>query len=166
MKDLLWFQSYKFDKVSELLGPVKMSVTQIEAGTGHNVVPDLCRFVVDVRCTDAYSLKETLHTIEEHTAGKIIPRSKRLHPSGISINHPIVRAANSLNINCYGSPTLSDQSLMPFDSVKIGPGDSKRSHTADEFIYLDQIEKGIDIYIKLLEGIQGLAKTINQNQKI
>ena len=101
LRDLEWFQSYKFDRESELLGPVKMSVTQIEAGTGHNVVPDICRFVVDVRCTDVYSLEETLNIIEEHTDGTIVPRSRRLKPSGISLNHPVVKAAKSLNINCY-----------------------------------------------------------------
>lgn len=148
-----WFKSFEFPKVSENLGPVKMSVTVIEAGKQHNVVPDTCRFVVDVRTTDAYSNEETLAIIREHVDCDVTPRSTRLNPSGISENHPIVKAGKALGRNTYGSPTLSDQALMPFPSVKLGPGDSSRSHTADEYIKLDEIEEGISLYIKMLEMI-------------
>lgn len=153
LKDIEWFRNYAFNKVSGALGPVKMSVTVIEAGKQHNVVPDECRFVVDVRTTDAYSNEETLEIIRKHVNCQVTPRSTRLNPSGIEKNHPIVKAGLGLGRTSYGSPTLSDQALMPFSSVKIGPGDSARSHTADEFIYVEEIEEGISLYIKLLESI-------------
>ena len=150
MKDIDWFRTYSFPKVSESLGPVKMSVTVIEAGKQHNVVPDECRFVVDVRTTDAYSNLETLEIIREHVDCEVNPRSTRLNPSGISADHPLVKAGLALGRSTYGSPTLSDQALMPFPSLKMGPGDSARSHTPDEYIYLSEIEEGIKIYIELL----------------
>ena len=125
----------------------------IDAGSQHNVVPDECRFVVDVRTTDAYSNQETLDIIKANVSSEVTPRSTRLNPSGIDINHPIVKAGSSLGRKTYGSPTLSDQALMPFPTLKIGPGDSARSHTADEFIYVNEIEEGIGLYIKLLSTV-------------
>lgn len=153
IKNIEWFKNYQFTKVSEMLGPVKMSVTMIDAGSQHNVVPDECRFVVDVRTTDAYSNQETLDIIKANVSSEVTPRSTRLNPSGIDINHPIVKAGSSLGRKTYGSPTLSDQALMPFPTLKIGPGDSARSHTADEFIYVNEIEEGIGLYIKLLSTV-------------
>ncbi len=151
--DIEWFKGFVFPRVSESLGPVKMSVTVIEAGKQHNVVPDKCSFVVDVRTTDAYSNQETLAIVREHVDCEVSPRSTRLNPSGIGDNHPIVKAGKSLGRNTYGSPTLSDQALMPFPSVKVGPGDSARSHTADEYVKLQEIEEGIKLYITMLESM-------------
>ncbi|MEO0556449.1 MAG: M20 family metallo-hydrolase [Bacteroidota bacterium] len=157
-KDIEWFRSYRFEKESEMLGKVKTQVTQIEAGSQHNVVPDTCHFVVDVRATDAYSLEETLKIIRDHTGCEVKPRSVRLQPSGISEGHPILEMAKKLGIATYGSPTLSDQALMPWPSVKIGPGDSARSHTADEYIELDEIEKGIEGYVKIINKLNEIWK--------
>jgi acetylornithine deacetylase len=154
LEDIIWFQSFQFPKVSAALGPIKMSVTVINAGTQHNVVPDECHFVVDVRATDAYTLEETLEIIKQNVKCEVKPRSVRLNPSGISEEHPIVKKGTALGLKSYGSPTLSDQALMPFASIKIGPGDSARSHTADEYIYVEEIEKGIARYIALLENLE------------
>jgi acetylornithine deacetylase len=151
--DINWFRNYEFEKISESLGPIKMSVTVINAGTQHNVVPDECSFVVDVRATDAYSLEETLEIIKQNVKCEVTPRSVRLHPSGISLEHPIVKKGIALGMKTYGSPTLSDQALMPFTSIKIGPGDSARSHTADEYIYVKEIYGGIEGYVELLKGL-------------
>ncbi len=147
-------KSLEFPEVSPTLGPVKISVTQINAGTQHNVVPDTCNLVVDVRTTDAYSNSDTLRIIRE-TAPEctFTPRSIRLNPSSIAPSHPIVRRLIMLGGEPFGSPTLSDQSLMPWPSVKVGPGDSARSHTADEFIMLDEIRTAIAVYIRVLNGI-------------
>ncbi len=153
IEDINWFKSYQFPKVSATLGPVKMSVTMIQAGQQHNVVPAECRFTVDIRLTDAYSMEEVLETIQAQCKSEIIPRSLRLRPSGIALDHPLVVAAKKFNINRYGSPTTSDQALIPRPSVKIGPGDSARSHSADEFIYVKEIQQGIETYIKLLNEI-------------
>lgn len=153
LEDIEWFKKYEFAKVSKSLGPIKMSVTQINAGSQHNVVPDVCSFVVDVRATDAYTLEETLEIIKSSVKSEVKPRSVRLQPSGITMEHPIVQKGQSLGMKAYGSPTLSDQALMPYTSIKIGPGDSARSHTADEFIYLEEIKSGIEKYIELLEGL-------------
>lgn len=153
LQDIAWFRDYQFPLVSESLGGIKMSVTQIQSGTQHNVVPDTCTFVVDVRATDAYSLEETLEIIRENVKSDVSPRSVRLKPSGISASHPIVQKGLSLGMQTYGSPTLSDQALMPYTSIKIGPGDSARSHTADEFIYVEEIHQGISKYIALLDGL-------------
>ena len=152
--DINWFRNYEFEKISESLGPIKMSVTVINAGTQHNVVPDECSFVVDVRATDAYSLEETLEIIKQNVKCEVTPRSVRLHPSGISLEHPIVKKGIALGMKPYGSPTLSDQALMPFTSIKIGPGDSARSHTADEYIYVKEIYGGIEGYVELLKGLR------------
>lgn len=154
LKDIKWFQQYQFDKVSELLGPVKMSVTQVNAGTQHNVVPDTCRFVVDVRTNEFYSNEEAYQIICEHTDCMVKARSFRLNSSRIELTHPIVKVGQSIGLSYYGSPTLSDQSLIPFPSLKIGPGKSARSHTADEFVLISEIEAGIKTYIELIEGFK------------
>ncbi|MEL7340147.1 MAG: M20 family metallo-hydrolase [Bacteroidota bacterium] len=154
MPDIDWFQNYEFDKVSDFLGPVKMSVTQIEAGTQHNVVPDFCHFVVDVRTNEWYSNQEAFAVIDQHTQCEVKPRSFRLNSSRLPAEHPIVRQGRKLGRKTYGSPTLSDQALMAFPTLKIGPGDSARSHTADEYIKLSEIEEGIALYMELLEGTE------------
>lgn len=151
--DIEWFRTYKFPRVSEMLGEIKMTVTIIHAGSQHNVVPDECKFTVDVRVTDAYTLEEILGIIQKSVTCEVVPRSLRLRPSGISSDHPLVIAANKLGIKQYGSPTTSDQALIPVPSVKIGPGDSARSHSADEFIFVDEINRGIDTYIQLIKSI-------------
>lgn len=153
IEDISWFGSYRFEKVSAWLGEVKMTVTAIHAGDAHNMVPATCSFVVDVRVTDAYTPEEVLETIRQHVHCRVVPRSVRLRPSGIDPNHPLVCAATSLGIESYGSPTTSDQALIPVPSVKIGPGDSQRSHTADEFIGLDELRQGMDVYIRLLHRL-------------
>ncbi len=153
LTDIAWFQSYKFDKQSEFLGPVKMSVTLINAGSQHNVVPASCTFVVDVRTTDVYSNAEVLQLIKQHVKSNVAARSTRLNPSSIAVEHPIVQAGLALGKKLYGSPTMSDQALIPYPSIKVGPGDSARSHTADEFIYLQELEDGVKFYIDLLRQV-------------
>ncbi|WP_299985934.1 M20 family metallo-hydrolase [uncultured Pontibacter sp.] len=153
LPDITWFQTYRFPKVSEHLGPVKMSVTMIEAGTQHNVVPDKCRFTVDVRLTDAYSMEEVLEVIRQHVKAEVTPRSMRLKPSSIPMEHPLVQTGIALGRSTYGSPTTSDQALLSIPSLKLGPGDSARSHMADEYIYLNEIEVGISLYIDILEKV-------------
>lgn len=153
LKDIEWFRTFQFPKISETLGAVKMSVTMINAGEQHNVVPATCNFTVDVRVTDAYSHEEILAVIRRHVQSEITPRSLRMRSSSMAKDHPIVQAALALGKNLYGSPTTSDQALIPSPSVKIGPGDSARSHSADEFIYLNEIEAGIKTYIGLLEAV-------------
>ena len=151
IKDINWFQNYRFNKISDSLGDVKMSVTMINSGSQHNVVPDSCRFVVDIRSTDLYSNEEILEIASDHVECKVTPRSTRLQSSGLPPGHVLRKYANELGVTTFGSPTLSDQALMNFPSVKIGPGDSARSHTANEFIEIDEIVRGIDLYIRLLE---------------
>lgn len=153
IKDIEWLRTYKFPKVSPSLGDVKMTTTVIHAGKQHNVVPAECQYTVDVRVTDQYSLEEVLETIKKNVKASVIPRSLRMRPSGIPEDHVLVRAAKKIGIPLYGSPTTSDQALIPVPSVKIGPGDSARSHTADEFIYVEEIVKGIDTYIALLSEV-------------
>ena len=153
MDDIRWFRDYRFEKNSDQLGPVKMSVTQIQAGYQHNVVPDECTFVVDVRTNECYSNQEIVDIISQHVGSEVNPRSLRLNSSGIPLDHPLVLKAKEMGKKLYGSPTLSDQALMPFPSVKIGPGDSARSHTADEYIKLSEIRAGIETYIQLLEDL-------------
>ena len=155
LPDLNWFKDYRFPKESETLGPVKMSVTVIHTSNkAHNVVPADCSFVVDVRATDRYTLEELLDIIRANVSCEVKPRSTRMRPSFIPMDHPFVLAGISIGKTCYGSPTTSDQALIPATSVKMGPGDSARSHTADEYIHLHEIKEGIDSYIKLLEMIQ------------
>ena len=150
IKDINWFSSYVFPNQSNETGSVKMSVTVINSGSQHNVVPSECDFVVDVRVNDKYSNSEVLDIIKSNVNCEVSARSTRLNSSGVSTDHPIRVVADKLNINTYGSPTLSDQSLMPCESVKMGPGDSVRSHTADEFIYVDELEQAIPKYIAVL----------------
>ncbi|HXH99247.1 MAG TPA: M20 family metallo-hydrolase [Sphingobacteriaceae bacterium] len=154
LKDIEWFRTYQFPKISEVFGSVKMSVTIINAGSQHNVVPAKCEFAVDIRVTDAYRNEEVLEIVREHVSCEVNPRSVRLKPSSIDKNHPIVQAGSvALGRKTYGSPTTSDQALLDIPSLKIGPGDSARSHMADEFIYIDEIKQGIDLYIKILGEI-------------
>jgi acetylornithine deacetylase len=154
IKDIEWFQSYRFPKRSELLGPVKMSVTSIETDNkAHNIIPSQCNFVVDIRVNELYTFEEVINVIQQNVNCKIQPRSTRLRSTSIALDHPLVKAGLSLGRNYYGSPTTSDKALMPFPTLKIGPGDSARSHIADEFIYLDEIKEGIEIYIQLLQQI-------------
>ena len=151
--DIEWFRTYEFAKKSSLFGPIKMSVTVIEAGSQHNVVPAVCKFTVDVRVTDAYRNEEVLKIIRQNVNCEVTPRSTRIKSSSISEDHPIVKAGISLGRKTYGSPTTSDQALLDIPSLKIGPGDSARSHMANEFIYVDEIEQGIDLYIQLIGKI-------------
>ena len=155
-KDIEWFQSYKFPKVSQLLGPMKMRVTVIETeNKAHNVVPAHCKFVVDTRVNELYSFEEVLDIIKSNVKSDIQPRSTRLRSTSIPLNHPLVLSGIQLGRDYYGSPTTSDKALMNFPTLKMGPGDSARSHTADEYIYLDEIKNGIETYIRLLDGIDG-----------
>ncbi len=153
LPDIEWFKNYRFPIVSQTLGPIKMTVTIINAGKQHNVVPAECHYTVDVRVTDAYTLEELLVVIKQNVKSEVSPRSMRMRPSGIAEEHPLVQSAIKLGINRYGSPTTSDQALIPTPSVKMGPGDSARSHTADEFIYVDEIRQGIETYIKVLNEV-------------
>lgn len=153
LDDIEWIRNYSFPKNSEVLGPVKMSVTQINAGSQHNVVPATCHFVMDVRVNEHYSNEEVFDIINAHTKSEMKARSFRLNSSSIPENHPIVQAGIGLGRTTYGSPTLSDQAVLSCPSLKLGPGDSTRSHQANEYIYLNEIEEGIDLYIKLFETI-------------
>lgn len=154
IKDIDWFSSYKFDKVSDLLGPVKMSVTVIETDNkAHNVVPAQCRFVVDCRVSELYTFEEMLEVIRANVQSEVTPRSTRLRSSAIALDHPMVKAGLKMGRSYYGSPTTSDKALMLFPALKIGPGDSARSHTADEYIYIDEINEGIELYIQLLNQL-------------
>ncbi len=149
-----WFKNYQFPNESPWLGKVKLSVTMIEAGTQHNVVPDLCKFTVDVRTNECYSNPEVFETIEKNCNCEVKARSFRLNSSSIPKDHPVVQRAEILGKIPFGSPTLSDQSLMPFPTLKMGPGLSSRSHTADEFIEKIEIREAIDLYFKLLNGLK------------
>jgi acetylornithine deacetylase len=153
MKDLHWIENYQFKKISPLLGPVKMTVTMISAGTQHNVIPDTCKYVIDVRTTPEYSHEQVLDIMRDNLKAEIKPRTTRLNPSHIDKEHLIVKAADKLGIETFGSTTLSDQAVLQIPSVKIGPGKSERSHTADEYIRLDEIQEGLEIYIRLLKSI-------------
>jgi acetylornithine deacetylase len=150
MNDIEWLRNYTFPKVSELLGPVKISVTIINAGNQHNVVPDSCTFTADIRINERYTHEEILETIQQNIQSEIKPRSMRMRSSFIPKEHPLVQAGLALGRTIYGSPTTSDKALMPFPALKMGPGDSARSHTANEFVYLTEIKEGIEIYIQLL----------------
>ena len=151
---LQWFRDFKFEKTSNALGDVKMTVTQMNAGSQHNVVPAHVDLVVDVRVNDAYSNQEIADILQEESpCTKITPRSLRLNSSAISVEHDLVKAGVAMGRATYGSPTLSDQAALSCQSLKLGPGDSTRSHSADEFIYLSEIEEGIKIYIELLNRV-------------
>lgn len=149
MRDIAWLHGYRFPIESETLGVVLMTVTQIQAGSQHNVVPDRCAFVVDVRVPDTYTLEGVLDVIRAHVASEVVPRSMRLRSSSIDAAHPLVAAARALGIETFGSATLSDQARIAVPSVKIGPGESERSHTADEHVTLDEFAHGVRTYLDL-----------------
>lgn len=154
VKDIEWIRQYRFDKVSDLLGPVKMTVTSFNTeNKQHNMVPASAEYLIDIRVNELYEFDEILDTLKANLNSNISPRSTRIKSTLITPNHPIVQVGESLGSICYGSPTTSDKALMPFPALKVGPGDSARSHTADEFIYLLEIEKGIEFYINLLKGV-------------
>ncbi len=153
IQDINWLTTYQFPKVSPTLGPIKMSVTIINAGTQHNVVPDACTFTVDVRVTEQYTLEEIIETIRANIQSEVKPRSIRLKPSSIPVDHPIVLAGLALGRTTYGSPTTSDQALLDCPSLKCGPGHSGRSHTANEFIYVQEVGEGIAGYVVMLEQV-------------
>ena len=154
IKDIQWMQQYTFPRVSELLGPCRLNVTVIETeNKAHNVVPASCRFVVDARINELYSFEEVIEIIGSHISSEISPRSTRLRSTLIPLDHPIVKAGHNLGLTHYGSPTTSDKALMDFPALKIGPGDSARSHTADEYIYTSEIREGISIYLDLLNQL-------------
>lgn len=153
MRAINWFETYSFSKISETLNDTKMTVTQINAGSQHNVVPATCHFVVDIRVNDHYSNQEVLNIVKDHVSVEVKERSLNLNSSAIPKDHEIVKAGIKLGRKIYGSPTLSDQANLNCPSLKLGPGDSLRSHMADEFIYEEEIHQGIELYIKLLEEI-------------
>lgn len=154
LDDLRWFKEFQFEKESPLLGAVKMSVTQINAGTQHNVVPDRCNFTIDIRSNELYSNEEIFEVIKKNVKSEVRARSYRLNSSSISQDHPVVQKAIDLGKVPYGSPTLSDQALMPFPTLKMGPGRSSRSHTADEYVLIKEIEEALVIYMELLDGLK------------
>lgn len=153
IEDIQWFKSHSFDRVSDFLGAVKMSVTQINAGTQHNVVPDRCTFVVDVRPNGMYTNPELLEMIKSSVSCEVKERSTRIGSSHLPMDHPAVVRGLSLGLEPFGSPTTSNQALCHFPTLKIGPGDSARSHSADEYIRLDEIGDGIETYVALLDGL-------------
>ena len=153
LPDIEWFRTHRFEKESNILGPVKMTVTQIDAGTQHNVVPDTCSIVVDIRTNECYSNEELYAEICKNISSEAKARSFRLNSSCIDIAHPFVKRAIEMGKEPFGSPTLSDQALMPFPSVKMGPGKSSRSHTADEYVMLDEIREAIEVYANILDGL-------------
>jgi len=154
LDDIRWFKDYQLPKISELLGSSKMTVTVVETDNkAHNVVPSQCKFVVDIRVNELYSFEEVLSIIRSNITSEVQPRSTRLRSTSISVDHPLVQAGKSLGKKSYGSPTTSDKALMPFPALKIGPGDSARSHTADEYIFINEISEGVEFYITLLKQL-------------
>jgi acetylornithine deacetylase len=151
LADLEKVKNFKFAKVSPFLGPTKVSCTVIQAGDQHNMVPELCRYVLDVRVNELYTHEEILEELKAVLSANLIPRSTRLRSSCLPEGHLLHEVAKNLGLESFGSPTLSDQALIPYSSAKIGPGDSARSHTADEFIYIHEIQDGITRYIEILE---------------
>lgn len=152
LPDIEWFKKFEFEKVSNLLGKVKMSVTVIETeNKQHNVVPSTCKMVVDVRVNELYSFEEILEIIGKNVQSSVTPRSLRMRSTGIALEHPLIQAGIALGKGYYGSVTTSDKALMPFPALKMGPGDSARSHTADEFVFVKEIEEGINTYIQLID---------------
>ena len=153
LADINWFSAYQFPKQSAFMGPVKMTVTEINAGVQHNIIPHECHFTVDVRLSDCYSTGEVLSIIKEHTNCRVDTRSGILKPSCINHLHPIVRAGVAIGLKTYISPTSSDQGWMDVPSLKMGPGDSARSHMPNEYIFVNEIAEGINIYIRLLNSL-------------
>lgn len=154
MMDIEWIYTYQFEKWSDLLGPVKMTVTSVQTeNKAHNVVPDQCSYIVDVRLNELYTHEEVFQLIKANLQATVEMRSDRLKSSMIAIDHPLVKAGSAIGRTYYGSPTSSDKALMPFPALKMGPGDSARSHTADEFIFTQELSQGIEIYIQLLNKL-------------
>ena len=152
--DIEWIRNFQFEKESDLLGPVKMTVTSIETDNkAHNVVPSECKFIVDIRLNELYTHREVLETITKHVQSAVSLRSDRMRSTMIALDHPLVKAGIQLGKTHYGSPTSSDKALMPFPALKAGPGDSARSHTADEFIFVKEIDEGIEFYTQLLKQL-------------
>lgn len=156
MDDIRWFSEFSFPLVSPLTGPVKMSVTGIKAGSQHNVVPAHCEFMVDIRLNELYTHDDVLQVIRQYVKGRVTPRSTRLKPSFINLEHSVVRAGIALGLPYYGSPTMSDQALLQIPSLKIGPGESARSHSADEYVEIAEIEEGVKTYVALLDQVLSL----------
>ncbi len=156
LADIAWFSNFAFPKVSDTLGPVKMSVTLINAGIQHNILPGTCSFTVDIRLTDAYTRDEILQIVKQHVKSTVTPRDFYLKPSAIDVNHPVVKAGWIAGCSTYGSPTTSDQALLNIPSVKLGPGDSARSHMPDEYIFISEIHHGIKVYTQILETLRSL----------
>ncbi len=154
LDDMLWIRNYKFPKVSPLLGPVKMTLTVVNAGTQHNVVPDTCTMLVDIRSNELYTNEEIYDIVRSNLRSEVKAHSFRLHSSSIAESHPLVQRCLQLGLTPFGSPTLSDQALMPFPSLKLGPGESSRSHSADEFILISEMEQAFKLYIQLLDKLQ------------
>ncbi len=154
LDDINWLRNYKFEKVSPLLGESRLTATVINTeNQQHNVVPSQCKFVIDVRVNELYSFEEVLDALKANMKSKFKPRTTRMKSTSIALDHPLVKAGVNLGRGYYGSPTTSDKALMPFATLKMGPGDSARSHTADEYIYLEEIKEGINTYIKLVDQL-------------
>lgn len=152
LDDMRWIRDYKFEKVSEFLGPTKMTLTVVNAGTQHNVIPDKCTMLVDIRTNEFYDNEEVYHFICQHLKSEVKAHSFRLKSSRIDPEHPLIKKCVAMGMKPFGSPTLSDQALMPFPSFKLGPGESSRSHSADEFIRISEIADAIAKYKELLDG--------------
>ena len=151
LDDLVWLRDYRFSKESPLLGPTKMTVTQVESGTQHNVIPDSLHFVIDVRTNEYYQNEFVFAFLQKHMKHcELKARSFRLHSSSIAESHPLVKRCVNLGLKPFGSPTLSDQTLMPFPSFKLGPGESSRSHSADEYICISELEQALETYLKII----------------
>lgn len=155
MKDIQWFSSFQFPKSSSFLGPVHMAVTSVNTlNKTHNIVPSECSFIVDVRVNELYTFEEVISEIRKNVGCEVLPRSTRLKPSFIQEDHPLVVAGTMIGLEAYGSPTCSDRAMMDFPTLKIGPGDSARSHSADEYIFVDEIKDGIQKYVQLLQNLR------------
>lgn len=153
LEDIQTLRAFRFERESKVLGPIHLTTTMIECGTQHNVVPDRCRFVVDCRTTDAYTNEEVVEILQRELNSTLTPRSTRIRASVIAEDHPLVRSAKKVGAETFVSPTSSDRTLMPFPALKIGPGDSSRSHTADEYVALEEIERGLELYTKIIENL-------------
>ena len=156
LDDIDRLRAFRFERESPLLGPIGIAVTQIEAGTQHNVVPDVCRFVVDVRTTDAYTNEETVGILRAALRSEAVPRSTRIRAAAVGDDHPLVRAAAAIGRSTFVSPTTSDRTLMPFPSLKMGPGESARSHAADEYVLRSEIDSAITLYEQYIEQLANL----------
>ena len=154
MRDMEWFRTFRFERISPMLGPVKMSVTGVQAGTQHNVVPEECKFMVDVRVNECYQNEELLSQIRSNVECDVQPRSTHLNSSAIALDHPAVERLVAMGREPFGSPTMSNQAVMPFTTLKLGPGDSARSHTADEYILLSEIAQAVEMYVAVLDKLK------------